>query len=148
MTPHGLQRYGRGLPLLHVCRTPGCLGFVSDNPYTYRCSRCAVFLLSKLHHQPLVGGLLIEYERGYGCRKEYGRGRILNVGECPEQRGLYKVWTDSDDANMAINLDYYGDCFIVARREDGVCFWEGPQGWCYAAFPLSVKTPVVNGFFY
>lgn len=97
--------------------------------------------LTDLVGEPLVGGTLIEYRRGYGFRREHARATITRIGWHPEQWRYFVIETDSNDAHMGIALGRHGGP-DVWRSPDGACFWEHScGGWCYAAVPQGVPVP-------
>ncbi len=97
--------------------------------------------LTDLVGEPLVGGTLIEYLRGHGFRREHARATITRIGWHPTQERYFVIETDKpDDACMGIALDYHANP-EVWKSPEGVCFWDPPIGWCYAAVPPGAQIP-------
>jgi len=99
--------------------------------------------LSELHGKGLEGGTLVEYERGYGFSREWGRATIVRVGVHADQADFFEIETDSDRAFMGLSLTYYGD--IDIHEDAGIYFWASPQGWCYAVAPAGKDIPEPPG---
>lgn len=94
--------------------------------------------LTELAALDLIGGTLIEFERGYGFSRVFSRGVVTRVGFSPDQANYFMIETDDNDkCHMGLNTSYYADHDV--QVVNGVYRWESPMRWCYAVAPKGVE---------
>lgn len=94
--------------------------------------------LSELIGQGLVGGTLVEYEKGYGFLREFGRAVIKSVGFKDAGRDYFEIETNGE-VHLGQSLAYYGDTEI--ELIDDVYLWDSALGWCYALARAGIEIP-------